>query len=322
MTSAIDIEAKAASWLVRRNAPDWSADEEARLCAWLDESDAHKAAYWRLECGWRMADRVGALGPVTAATTRPSRMWSSTDRWLPIAASLAALLLVVPMALRFVEPAQGPVPAVQLQTALGGHKQVALSDGSTVELNTATLLRAAVTTTRRDVWLDRGEAFFSVTHSGTPFVVHAGPRVITVVGTRFSVSRDGNKIRVAVVEGTVRVSDANSAEPTAEATITHGDLLQAEGAETLVMQKASARVERALAWREGMVQFDQTPLIEAAKEFNRYNDRKLVVSGPTAAMMPIGGSFQSSNAEGFARLLHDAYNLRVEYTPTEIRVSG
>ena len=43
---------------------------------------------------------------------------------------------------------------------VGGHKIVLLADGSKVELNTQSVVRAAVDSKRRDVWLDSGEAYF------------------------------------------------------------------------------------------------------------------------------------------------------------------
>jgi len=92
-------------------------------------------------------------------------------------------------------PALSPQPSVDaFDTAIGGHRIIPLVDGSRIELNTATNLRTLISKMRRDVWLDRGEAFFEVAHiEGSAFVVHAGPRLITVVGTQFSVRRDGDK---------------------------------------------------------------------------------------------------------------------------------
>jgi transmembrane sensor len=322
MSAARDIEAFAATWLMRREEPDWSAADENELQAWLDQSYAHKAAYWRLESGWRAADRIAAVGsaPVAAVSRRrpAARKW----RWYAVAASIAGMLIAVPAALQVFSRAEFSAPStMNYETPLGGHEQVALADGSTIELNTATLVRAAVTGNEREVWLEKGEVFFSIRHLAVPFVVHAGPRVVTVLGTKFSVWRDGDKVRVAVTEGRVLVSDSNRQEPAPTATIARGDMLQAEAESTLVMQDSEAKVERSLSWREGMLQFDQTPLVQAAQEFNRYNRRKLVVTGQ-AATIPIGGSFKTGNAEAFARLLHDAYGLQVEKTPTEIKISG
>jgi len=319
MSSAHDIECAAAAWLIRREEPGWSADDEARLQAWIDESHAHKAAYWRLECGWRKADRIGALGS-EAPSPLQRRQKVPGWRWLAAAASLAGVVLI-PALIPDAPPRSASALAIaRFQTPVGGHEQIKLADGSIAELNTATVVRAAVSSERREIWLDEGEAFFSVKPSRIPFVVHAGPREVTVLGTKFSVSREDGRVRVAVVEGKVQVSGSDRFSPAAEATITPGDLLTADGESTLVVQQATARVERSLAWRDGMLRFDQTPLAAAAKEFNRYNERKVVVVGQ-AGMIPIGGSFRASNVDAFARLLEDAYGLRIERTGNEMRIS-
>jgi transmembrane sensor len=319
---ADDIEAAAALWLIRRDEPDWSDVQDRELKAWLDESYAHKAAYWRLEHGWGKADRITALGPDVLALPPAGRAGWLNPRSLAVAASLAIVLItgvqIVQVGGR--KPDSEGMLA-QYKTPIGGHERVALADGSMVELNTATVVRAGVSKSQRTVWLDSGEAFFSVAKSTVPFVIHAGPRVVTVVGTKFSVSRQGDKVQVAVVEGKVRVSGADKSASAPEATITRGDVLTAAGNSTLVLQKAAARVERSLAWRNGMLQFDRTPLEQVAQEFNRYNQRKLVITGD-ARDIPIGGSFQASNVDAFARLLRDAYGLRVETAPNEMRVAS
>src|SRR3546814_10951084 len=47
-----------------------------------------------------------------------------------------------------------------------------------------------------------------------------------------------------------------------------------------------------LSWREGLLVFRGTPLVEAVAEFNRYNAQKLVVDDPSIAAIPVGGSFR------------------------------
>ncbi len=51
MSIAMQIEDRAAHWLLRREDPDWSASDQAELDAWLDAAPEHKVAYWRLEHG-------------------------------------------------------------------------------------------------------------------------------------------------------------------------------------------------------------------------------------------------------------------------------
>lgn len=318
--SAAAIEQRAALWLVRREQPDWSPEDQAALDAWLDESMAHKAAYWRLEHGWREADRIAALGPASRDAVAPP---ASAARWRPLA---AAASLVAIIAFGAVELSRsGPEPVVVAQhfaTPVGGRRIVPLVDGSKVELNTATTMRTAVTAEHREVWLDRGEAYFEIAHMANhPFVVHAGSRTVTVLGTKFSVRREGDRVTVSVVEGRVKVDDAGQADAVPTAILTAGDVAVARGPATLLAAKSEERVASALAWRDGMLNFDRTSLADAVREFNRYNRKQITIADAETGDIRIGGSFQAANVDAFVRLLHDAYGLRVESGPDSVKIS-
>ena len=326
--SAARIEETAARWLLRREEPGWSEADQAALDAWLDESMAHKAAFWRLEHGWREADRIGALGEAAEMPARVARMdWRAW--WKPVAIA-ASLILTIGIGSYaswpwLNSPAEHPAYAAAnaVSTPVGGHKVINLPDGSRVELNTASLVRSEVGADRREVWLDRGEAYFEVAHAeGRPFVVHAGPRTITVLGTKFSVRRDGDRVTVSVREGRVRVEDATPHGSGRATIIAAGDVAIAEGPATLIAANSPTRVENALSWRDGTLVFDQSTLAEAAAEFNRYNRRQIVIRDPEAASIRIGGTFQASNVDAFARLLRDAYGLDVEVRSDRVTISS
>ena len=314
MTRAQDIEAKAAEWLMRREQPQWSQADQAALDGWLDESIAHKAAFWRLEHTWQMADRIGAFAaPDNAPRPRRRRL---PLKWWQASALAASLLLAIALTGLHSRLTSAPQPrADTFDTGVGGHRIVALADGSRIELNTATMLRTLISNERRDVWLDRGEAFFEVAHiENSDFVVHAGPRTITVIGTQFSVRRDGDKVTVAVLKGRVRVEDPLRGESSTTTTVTPGDVAIGLGSSMMVTSKPIAAIEDKLTWRDGRLVFAATSLAEVADEFNRYNHQQLVISDPAVAAIRISGTFKASNVEAFVRLLKQAYGLKVEAT--------
>jgi len=314
MTRSQDIEAKAAEWLLRREQPLWSQADQAALDRWLDESMSHKAAFWRLEHTWQMADRIGAL---SARDIAPGpRRAGLTLRWWYAGALAASLLLAIAfIGLRSGPPLSPPPSADTFDTGIGGHRIVPLADGSRIELNTATNLRTLISNKRRDVWLDRGEAFFAVAHiEGSAFIVHAGPRLITVVGTQFSVRRDDDKVTVAVVQGRVRVEDTTPGASSGSITVTPGDVAIGLGSSMMVVSKPVAAVEDKLTWRDGRLVFDGTTLAEVADDFNRYNRQQLLISDPSVAAIRISGTFKASNVDAFVRLLKEAYGLKVELT--------
>lgn len=320
MSEARRIEAEAAQWLSRRADGQWSVDDQAEFDSWLGQGYAHKAAYWRLEEGWHKAGRMIALGEAVLPRGDLRTPWRSAWKPAALAASIAALVLVSVTGFRHF----GSPPQLQGQvvaTAVGGHKIVPLDDGSRIELNTATIVRAAVSPDHREVWLDKGEAYFDVLHSATvPFVVHAGPKTVTVLGTKFSVRRDGDQVMVAVLSGRVKVTDSKAPESSSAASVAAGSVAVTKADATLVTESSPENVEADLAWREGQLVFRNNTLAEAAAEFNRYNDRKMVVSGKVAELK-ISGSFKASNEDGFSRLLRDAYGLNVTTNEGEVRVT-
>jgi transmembrane sensor len=316
MSNALHIEEMAARWLLRQQEDGWSAHDQAELEAWLDTAAEHKVAYWRLEHGWSKVDRLAAL-KTPDALSRPRPRWRGA--WRPAAAAAIAACIA---AGALIWPTAGLFGARSFHTEIGVRETVPLADGSKVELNTETRLRAAVTGRTRDVWLDRGEAYFEVAHDASrPFVVHAGAKTVTVLGTKFSVRRNGDQVVVAVVEGRVRVADASSPAATPPPVLTRGDTAIAAGPSMIVAAKSVERVASELSWREGVLTFDQSTLADAAGEFNRYNRKKLVIADGPTAQMRIGGSFEAENVEAFARLLQQAYGLKVDDTGETVKIS-
>jgi transmembrane sensor len=328
MSRAEQAAQQAAEWLIAQEDGPLSPEEQAGFDAWFTSSDGNKAAYWRLEAAWQEVDRIRSLGPRDPAPD--ASRWRNWQRrvWRPmaLAASIALVagLWALSPQLAGLVPTFGSGEQAQQQafsTSLGMMKQIGLEDGSSIQLNTLSVVRTQITPTRREVWLEKGEAFFEVAHrQGRPFIVHAGDRQITVLGTKFSVRRDGEKVIVSVLEGRVRVDELNGSRLVRSSVIVGGNIAMAQGAATLVTERSDEQVQDTLSWRTGMLTFDQTTLPAIAAEFNRYNARKIVIEGGSLESVRISGTFPSEQPDAFARLLRDAYGFGLEETANEIRV--
>ena len=69
------------------------------------------------------------------------------------------------------------------------------------------------------------------------------------------------------------------------------------------MQKETpSQTQEQLSWRTGILMFRDQTLAEAAAEFNRYNERKLVIKDPAIANLKIEGNFRATNVDAFVRL--------------------
>lgn len=321
MSRAQQIEQRAALWLVQREEPSWSVTDQGRLDEWLAQSDAHKAAFWRLEFGWRKADRIASLGaPLRLERRRFDEL--SWGRPLALAASLLLVFTFLLPQLPAWFGSSTQQAATQFATPIGGHRIVSLPDGSRVELNTDTAIRVAVGDRGPAVWLERGEAFFEIAKQhGGKFVIYAGPRTITVLGTKFSVRRSPGEIVVAVLEGRVSLDSAGAEAPDRHATVTGGDVAIARGQSTLVTNSAEA-VQQQLAWRSGRLVLHDATLAAAVEQFNRYNQKHLVIGDPQIGRLLVGGSFSARNVEAFVQLLKSAYGLDARDSPAGIILLG
>jgi transmembrane sensor len=316
LPSAADIEAVAAQWLERRDGEGWSDAQQSELEAWLAESRAHRAAYWRLKAAWTQAERLVALKPVPAerrlAETPRNRLRPLMFR----AAAAFALVAMVGVAAKiyFAEPA----PRLYT-TAVGERKTLTLGDGSQIELNTDTRLRIASGNARK-VWLDRGEAFFQIKHDDAhPFLVMAGAHRVVDLGTKFLIRQDSARTEVALMEGSARFE--STAANNKSAILKPGDIAYAT-ADAMSVTKAPERtLANALGWRHGVIIFDRTTLAEAASEMNRYNTKQIVILDPAAARLTIHGRFPSNDTNAIVNVAQDVFALRVQNRGNEILIS-
>ncbi|HEV2561802.1 MAG TPA: FecR domain-containing protein [Rhizomicrobium sp.] len=310
------IRAEAAARLLRRNeSVNWGETEQSELDAWLAQSLAHRVAYLRLDAAWSSADRLAALHP--APEQVPARPWS----W-PILLRIAAALIVAAGLSTAASRIFTQPPERTFATPVGGRETISFSDGSKIELNTDTVLRARMTTGERIVWLDKGEAYFYIKHDAArPFSVMADGHRITDLGTSFLVRRDSGSLEVALVEGRARVESETMVMPSQSALLAPGDVVLATANSMSMEKKSSNDLADALAWRRGIIVFHRTQLADVAREYNRYNRTKLVIADAALAHRTISASLPATDLNAFARVARNFFGLRVERSGDEIVIS-
>jgi transmembrane sensor len=316
--NAHDVDARAAHWLEMRERGGFGETEQAAFDAWMEESMTHRTAYWRVSAAWERANRLSALGPrlgapeISAARTRAS--------FFVLKRVVAATLLMAAIGAGGISYyLSTSSPEATYSTSIGGHKVIALADGSTIELNTDTVLRVAGAD-RRTVWLDKGEAYFDIKHDAAhPFVVMASDHRVTDLGTRFFIREDANRVEVALIEGRARLELADG--KTKPEILTPGHVAVATAGLTSVSAQPSSVLTNDLGWRNGVLVFRHMTLAEAASEFNRYNVKKLVVVDPAAANAKIDGTFPANNVEAFLDAVQATLRVHVEDLGSEAVIS-
>lgn len=302
------IRAEAAAWLARLHGPNRTPAMEEGLRRWLAQDPIHAREFELATDVW---DESGGHGTRVPTEQLPSRRHFHLPRLLvPLGAFVAAAIIMV----CWVIQAHG---TVQVSTGIGEQRTIILADGSRLTLNTNTQAEVRYTKQARTVTLRTGEAYFDVVHnSHRPFIVRAGDQKIVDLGTRFIVSRTApgaNSLSVTVVEGRVAVApvgDMNMLGPKSPPRVrivTAGHLLKFRAGSFPALHSVS--LDSATAWLNGQLVFDDTPLSEAAAEFNRYSSVKIRVLSGTARRLPVGGVFRIGDSASFARAVAESDHL-------------
>ena len=266
-----DIGEAARLWVIRVH--DASFADWDRLTEWLERDPAHLHAYEAaLDTDAWAADLFAASPPVavmTAPAPAPRR-----GRWFAGGAVAAAMVAVIGgwSMLR-----QG-APVQQIATAAGEHRTFALADGSRVMLNSDTRISFDPATPRQ-IDLVRGEALFDVRHDANhPFVVVADGTRLVDVGTVFNVVRDGGALDVAVASGAVDYESGPR-----RLRLNQGEALSRPDQDSSpVLRKTSQ--QGVGSWQTGLLQYDDAPLDQVARDLGRNIGRVVRAAGGSARM--------------------------------------
>jgi transmembrane sensor len=361
MTQTMEtISELAARWAVRAGAGALGPDEQRELDSWLAADSRHRGAYVRARALWVDLDRLAALqGPAGAAagSSRVARPVAEEPAPEPTAASagVGAKSDATTAGLSRRQLLAAGIAAIgvlggglswlivreareRYTSGIGEVRRIALEDGSTLLLNTASEVTVQLTKQQRDIRLVRGEALFEVAHDKSrPFIVQANDTAVRAVGTAFAVRLYAAQVDVTVTEGVVEVADSKTMSGLGTATpaasrlgvkrvAAHERVVIAPSRAPDVEPIAPAKADRQLAWREGMVSFDGETLQTAVAEINRHNRRQIVVDDPALAAMPIVGVFRATDLEGFsaaaaaalkARAFLDGDVIRLQLEPSK-----
>ncbi|NIF82518.1 iron dicitrate transport regulator FecR [Comamonas sp. Tr-654] len=206
----------------------------------------------------------------------------------------------------------------------GQQKLVTLPDGSELAMDTDTQAQVTMYRDRREVRIADGQIMFSVAADPKkPFHVLAGPARVTVLGTRFSVryrnqGADAGAVNVSVEKGHVQVASSySSTNAKADLPV---ELLAGQGLRVssngVLGQVASVAPGSVALWRKGLVRFDNTALVDALFELERYGSTGLEIRDPAVAAMTIGGSYQIDRPGEFARMLTQILPVKLVSEPS------
>jgi transmembrane sensor len=307
--TAREVADQAAEWATRIDAGTIDPDTNETLRRWLEADPRHRGALLRAEAALSFLDRGRALAGVVPKP-EPRPIWIRR-KLLFAGAALAAGIAGVAILL---------TPPHRYDTRVGEIRQVPLSDGSLVAINTQSAVEVAMHPDLREVTLTRGEAWFKVAHDKKrPFIVSAGRIRVRAVGTAFSVHRHDDGADVLVTEGVVETWTVGEEERRVR--VEAGSKAYVAEYEPPKSIQASADIERSLAWREGQIVLEGETLDDAVAQFNRYNARKLVISDASLAEEKLVGQFRATEPLTFADAVATTLGATVVEDGDTIRLS-
>lgn len=306
---------EAADWFLRLQEPDCPARARAEFQRWHAADPAHAAAYRRVQRLWADASELAredpALGDVArrALHHRPGAE-APMRRWRPLLAVAATLIVAVVVGGYLLTP-RAPT-GTQYATAAGEQRNVALADGSTLTLDTRTVLVERYGRRERRIDLLQGRADFQVQGDpARPFVVHAQGGTVTALGTRFQVRVGEHDTAVTLLEGNVRIATRPEGGEERSAALHPGQALRFR-TDGRIGAVEPGDVKAAQAWTEGKLHVDGWHLQDLVDEINRYSDTRLRIDDAALRELPISGTFYTRDRDGLARMLEAGWGIRTQ----------
>jgi transmembrane sensor len=312
-------DAQAASWDARLRSHDSTSEDRERFAAWRNSDPQNAESFERLQSALatlrNAADSPQLRGLLESAriVEHRSARFALFGR-VAIAASIAVIMGTAAFWL-LTRHAPVMLSSESMQyhsrstdtwsTGAGERRTLALRDGSSVTMNASTRLEAEWFDNQRRIRLLAGQALFRVaTDPLRPFVVSAGSRTVTALGTTFDVQLRPAALRVTLIDGRVSVGPLQESAVSDVVELTPSQEFEAVADHAPTVRRVDAVA--AAAWADGQVIFTDNSLPDAVAEMNQYSPKQ-IVAAPELARFRINGMFRAGNQDGFVAAVTSYY---------------
>lgn len=305
-----------------------SNEDKQTLIAWINADKKHHKAV--VNAAKHMQDKnivaqLNGIFPLERASAKPSLFLS----YIALAAciifsSMTAYNLLINGNFSQQDNTQNSFFTQTYQTQLGEQATYTLPDGSELSLNTNSFVKVNYSAFQRQLTLVEGEAYFKVSKDkARPFTVSVANKAFTALGTAFNIRKENNlTMALTVTEGTVLLSE--KAQLTDHLSFVGGNVLPLSEMPGIVVktgQKAfiknnvfkekrqisSHQLQKDIAWQQGVLIFDGTPLTDALKEISRYSNTHFKIADNEISTIKISGYYKTGDINGLLQSLHDTF---------------
>jgi transmembrane sensor len=268
--------------IVRNLKNEASEEDQLLLNTWLQESN-HAAEFRKIQEIWKRTGKVqDSYKPNLDAswTNIEERAFKSFDKktipikyyqWIgKVAAILVLAIVSIFLLIKTSNTEDHLITNITFMTTLT-KDSIQLEDGTKIWLNrnSKVIYPKAFSKGERRITL-LGEGYFEVAKdTNRPFIIESGQTITTVLGTSFNINTEKSNTRISVFTGKVAFSDFSSQ-----------DTLFLSLGETGIyknglLDKSINNDPNLLAWKTGLLIFENTPLGEVETILSNYYNQPI-----------------------------------------------
>jgi ferric-dicitrate binding protein FerR (iron transport regulator) len=285
---------EARDWLVLLTSGRATVADAKALRTWCAQSPEHAQAFEQAKVLWQQ------LGAATEQLERPRHFGRRAFLGGALAASAAVVMVRVGV------PGGFAGLTADYRTAVGEQRQVQLSDGVSLELNTQT----RISRVGQGIELLEGEVevLTDLALLAQPLKVQAGQGWVSAAQARFNVRHTDHSVCVTCIDGSLSVDVAgNSVSLASGKQLTYGP----DG----IGEPVAVDAQAVMAWREQVLVFNNATLTTVVDEINRYRPGMLVLLNKKLGQRRVQARFSLQQLAGVALLIRDAYGAKCTELP-------
>lgn len=298
---------EAAHWLMRLHSGQPNDDDKQECLAWRARHPKHEIAWQRAE----LVSRTFGMIPSSLGMPTLDRPTSFDRR-----ASLKTLALLIaggPMVWAAYRTQPWQEWLASAQTATGEIRQMTLSDGTRIALNTDSAIDVVFDESMRLIKLHRGEIHIETAADTAPryrpFIVQSANGTARALGTRFTVRQEDKlfsaKTHVAVTEGAVELRPADARLALRVIKAGEQGSFDRDGSDEVTSIEPQAD-----AWVDGILFAENTRLADIVPQIARYRSGVLRCD-PAIADLRVSGAFQLKDTDNILALLQQSLPIRI-----------
>lgn len=299
-----------------------TAAEQRQVELWLEDQPENWLENF-MEQGWEQPaiimeeeEKAGMIADIMSQTRSP---WKGFIR---IAALVAGLLVTAGGAWYFVQTPE-KIGQVAVKVPFHTTKKLILPDSTVITLNAGSILTypERFTGNTREITLE-GEAFFEVAADARkPFIIHSGALHTTVLGTTFNITayKFSPQLSVTVLTGKVAVMDTLSQR---SVTLLPKQRVTFNPGKATMITSVVDKPENAMAWSQGKLIFEETPLGEVAERLSYKYNVQILLDGKNLSDCRFNGEFDTESLDEILKIITTLTETKIKREGAVIHLYG